>query len=172
MSDGKIYITISDSRGTGGGQVTPSPSVNSVPTNQTSSGENSNDGKAGVVLRYAEHQFFNFLKSQSKKIINNGISNIGNFTGNYALQDDINVSLSALSSLSGIVMSTVAGAKIGGPVGALVAASVSIASQEISFQLQDRINRFQNYKVNREIEKLRIRSGLDTSTNGSRGTEG
>jgi len=168
MSDGKIYITISDTRG-GGGGVAPTPQPQVTPsTPETGKSE----GQAGVILRYAEHQFFNFVKSQTTKLINAGISNIGNYTGNYALQDDVNLMMSSLSSLRGIGVSVIAGAKIGGPVGAAVGATFGIAAQEVSFQLQEKLNRFQNYKLNKQIDKLRIRSGLDASTNGSRGTEG
>lgn len=170
MSDGKIYITITDKRPLDQSGSTISQTGQSSQKADTS---NSDSGKSqgSVLLRYAEHQFFHFVEAEAKKYAMNTLGNIGNFTGDYALQDDINVSLSALSSIANIGFAAIQGAKIGGPIGAAVGAVIGVAMNEINFQMKDKLARLENKKTNIRIEKLRIRSGLDGATNNGRGTE-
>ena len=169
MADGKIYITITDKRPASDGPIQGAQESNTQGTSGTLS-DKSGKTQGSILLRYAEHQFFNFVEAEAKKFVMTTLGNVGNFSGNYAAQDDINVGLSNLSSVMGIGIAAIEGAKIGGPAGAAVGAVIGIATQEINFQMRDKIARLENYKQNKRIEKLRIRSGLDAATNDSRGT--
>lgn len=153
-NDGNIYITISDTRG--GGSTSGVPST---PDTQDKK-DKSND--------YVTHLFYNFLKSKAKEALNNGISNIGNFTGHYQTQREVQAAVSALSKLSGLAIGAIAGFKVGGPIGAAAGFAVSVASTIIS-DVSAGISYTQQIKnQNQEIEQLRTRSGLNPLNNGGR----
>lgn len=158
MADGKIYITITDepiqqnvNEVSGGG------SNNSLPKAKTQDG-------VGV----AGHYFLNIMESEVKAMVNYSLGNIGNFTGNYITQNNVNSALRIGGKLIGLGTSIAAGAAMGGPVGAVAAGIAYTAGEITNFALQEKSNNFAYKKQNREIDILRQMSGLDTLTNGSR----
>lgn len=97
-----------------------------------------------------------------RQAVNFGLSNVGNFTGNYIAQENINQALETLSGVSSIVM----GAVSGGWVGAVIA-TASVAVRGITKEISRSIN-YQNQEINSSM--MRQRSG-NALYDGSRGTE-
>lgn len=160
MANDKLYITISDERSGGGGVPTP----DNAPKTQN---KNNNVDPLGD---YAKHEFLHLIKSEANRMVTFGISQIGNLTGNYASQTATAESLSILRKVGSIATSAYAGFKMtGGNIyGALIGAGVQIVS-DINSELMDMHNRvIANNRRNYEVELLRIRAGLDNTTNGSR----
>lgn len=148
-ADGKIYITITDART---GEVikdtdkpTPTPTKPSEEKDKTS---------------IAKHQLWHFIENEAKQMAQYTISNIGNFTGDYNAQRQINFGLSVLNSAKNIGLA----ALYGGPVGA----GIAVASMTINFGLQLHSENLEVKKQNHNIDQLRQLSGLDGLTNGSR----
>lgn len=167
MANGQIYITISDKRGEGGAGETPG-----VPSTRNSKAfdEPSNDFSA--VGDYAKHQFFDMIKSNSQKVVNYSINNIGNFTGDYQQQRNASATLSLINAAKNIGMATIAGFKYGGgPYGAAVGAMVAVGGMMINYTMQENANQIAIKQQNRNIDILRDISGLNTLNDGSRGTE-
>lgn len=156
MSDGKIYITISDTRNGSGGGVSPD-----------TQGEQSQD-KDSAVGKYLQHRFFNFVEGQAKQFVNYTVSNIGNFTGSYETQRDIQAVMESASFLINLGTSIASGAKMGGVWGAVIAGSIAVGSKAINFGYQEYSEQFQNRKINRNIDMMRRRLGLEGLTDGSR----
>lgn len=156
----KIYITISDKRGVGG---------------LSTDGSNKNGGKdqdtESLFGSYVKHEVFNFVKQQAKKVVDYSLGNIGNFTGDYTTQRQVNTSLSALSQGLGIALSTKVGFKVGGVPGALIGFAIGVAATGITNALQDNTQKNENYRTNYQIAQLRERAGLNVYKDGSRGTE-
>lgn len=157
-NDGKIYITISDTRNGSGGGV--SPDVPNQPQSDKDKGSNLAD--------FAKHKFFNFIQSEAKQFVNFSVNNIGNFTGNYQAQRDAQANLEAAGFLINLGTSIAAGAKMGGGWGALIAGTITIASKAISIGYSAYADDFNNRKINRNMEYMRMRLGLDGLTDGSR----
>ena len=157
----KLYITISDNRGGG----------DSVPTPQPDGGK-SEKKKEDTLGRYIEHQVFHLVKQQAQAAVNFALGNIGNFTGDYFIQTRINEARKNVSGFMNIGMMTVAGAQATGSwVGAVVGFAVGSISQ-ISSGIFDTITKeVENRRTNYEISQLRERAGLNTTLDGSRGTE-
>ena len=163
--DNKLYITISDKRGEGGGKPVPQDDNNEVTSENTV-----REQEDGLLRRYIEHKMFHLAKSTATRTVNFAISNIGNFTGDYITQKDVNYAKGVVSNLTTIGITTIAGAKYG-PVGAaigFVAGTTSIISNAI---FDDISNQVQISKSNYSIGQLRDRVGLNTIYDGSRGTE-
>lgn len=164
MDEGKIYITISDTRNGGGnGEITPSPTP-STPTG--TSGEK----EPNLLGDFVKHKFYNMVQEQTKQIINYSIANIGNFTGDYQVQREVETGVKVVNM--GINLATTfAGGFIatgGNIVGGVAAVGIMVASQTINFALQETANRVSNRNQNYNIEQLRNISGLDALTNGGR----
>ena len=158
MVDGKIYITISDDRGNGNGGNTI---INKTINNYNATNNTSVEGKDETMMgKFAQHQFFDFVKSQAKKIVNYSIGNIGNFTGDYRTQRYMQEVTQAVGTVMNLGMAFMAG----GPVGLILAG----AGMGISYALEEHANRIANKSQNYEISQLREISGLNTLTNGSR----
>lgn len=156
MADGKIYITISDTRGGSGAGV------------GNEADKQQEKGKDSALGKYIWHRFYNFVESQAKQYVNYTVSNIGNFTGDYTTQRETEEMLKIASMMIGFVTTTVAaGAKYGAP-GAIIAASISIGSEAINFAYREKSESFQNRKTNRNIDMMRKRLGLEGLTDGSR----
>lgn len=85
-NDGKIYIIITDKRPSGG-------------SSDISNDKEESSTKDNVFLDFAGHKFFNMIQSQMKKDIMYNINNIGNFTGDYITQKNVNEAMTALSGL-------------------------------------------------------------------------
>jgi hypothetical protein len=163
MADtGKIYITISDTRGGSGSGRTPD-----VPNSQSNQDEE--EQKTGMLNQYIRHRFFNLVQSQVKQAVNYTVGNIGNFTGNYQSQRDIEQGISAINWLVNIGTSFYTGTKTtGSPIGGAVAAVLTVGSGLISAGYREYTEWFQNRKDNRNIEMMRNRLGLQGLTDGSR----
>lgn len=162
MTDGKIYIVITDKRPEGeGGSVIQSQSSNIQQEKKNTE----------LLNHWARGKLINEVKSLSKTAVMYSLNNIGNFTGDYITQTQVNNTISNLSSLASIGMSTIAGAKLFGPVGALVTGTLALVNQGVSSALNIHSLRVENRKINYEIEQLRDRAGLNTTLDGSRGTE-
>ena len=166
-NDGKLYIIITDQPVVNSTQTitetttTETPQKNKqIKTTQTK--ENSN------TYNFAVHQFYNLVTQTATEIVNWSISNIGNFTGNFHMQSELQKDISLLSKVSGIGTSIIAGYGMGGPVGALIAGTIAVVGTGVSVALQDRANQFQIRRQNHEIEQLRELSGLNPLTNGGR----
>lgn len=160
-TDGKIYIIVTDKMPSGEGKVP-------APTSQ-SSGKSANDN--GIVQHWARSQLIGTVKNIASKELMFSYNHIGDFTGDYITQTQVNNNLSNASALMGIGMGALAGFKVGGPLGAVIGASLSLLNSSISSSHEIRLNLLQNKKTNYEIEQLRIRSGLNALLDGSRGTE-
>ena len=157
--DGKLYIIISDRPDAAG-------------TDATDVGEvaETEDKKKQTGLDYAKHRFFNFIESQAKQTVMYGINNIGNFTGDYITQRKIQETVQMTNMLLNIGTATLAGAKYGAP-GAIAGFTIAIAGTAINAGLSEYSQWISNRKINYSIDRLRERSGLNQSLDGSRGTE-
>ena len=159
---GKIYITISDTRGGSGAGV-----GNETDTNITQSKQGSKLGS------FIWHRFYNAVESQAKQYVNYTIGNIGNFTGNYSAQRNAEEGIKIANMLMSLGSSTVNafvsfGGGVQGGVAAAVVASISIGSEAMNIYYREKSESFQNRKTNRNIEMMRRRLGLEGLTDGSR----
>ena len=153
----KIYIVITDQRPDG--------------NNGANGSRQQDDDNRNPIKRYAEHQFYNFIKSESQTAVNYTINNIGNFTGNYQVQREVQNVVKHANGLVSLGESAIYGASIGGLAGAGLAVGVSLVSSLINFGLESYSIGIAEKKTNYAIEQLRARSGLNTLNDGSRGTE-
>lgn len=158
-SDGKIYIVITDKLPTSDTKVV-----------EKSSASGKGDGD-GLYDYWAKSNLVNQMKSISSTLINYQLSNVGNFTGDYIKQNEINTSLSYVSLLSNVVKGAMSGAQWGGPVGAVYGAIMSVLNTGLTSALNIKSNIISVSKTNYEIEQLRNRAGLNALKDGSRGTE-
>lgn len=156
MDDGKIYITISDKR-TSGGSGGSGNGGGFTQLDQTPENPIEEDG---LFKKLTEHQYYNFVLGTTKQIVDYSIANIGNFTGDYNTQRQVN----ALKQVVGIGTNLALGFATGGVAG-LVIAGVSTA---IKYGLEYMNDMVDNTKRNHEINQLREISGLNALTNGSR----
>lgn len=158
MADGKIYITISDTRGGSG--------VGQSPDTQP---EKEDESKTGMLGKYIRHKFFNIIESQAKQAINYTVSNIGNFTGNYQAQRNAEQSLNALNYLISMGTAFYSVTKsTGSPVAGGIAVAAMVGTSIISAGYKEYTEWFQNKKDNRNIEMMRNRLGIQGLTDGSR----
>lgn len=162
MADGKIYITISDTRKGGSGDI-PSPEAE----------EKKKKEKENPLAKFAQHKFFNFIESQTKQAVNYTINNIGNFTGDYVKQQHIQDTMNIANSLISIGSAAAAGLTYsGGSIyGALIGAGIAVISQGINYGQQYAAGYQENARQNRDVAQLRTRAGLNSTNNGSRGTD-
>ena len=156
-ADGRIYITISDTREgeviKGTKEVAPKKEKEPKPAKP----------KLDTETKYstiAMHQFIHFMQNEANQMVQYTLGNIGNFTGDYNTQRQIDFAKSAINVGGSIVV----GAMAGGVVGAILAG----AGQTINFGLQLHSQNFAIKKQNYNISQLRQLSGLDGLTNGSR----
>ena len=159
-NDGKIYITISDTRGGKGGSGT-----GEVPVKKEKEKEEKHP-----LRDFAEYKFFSFVESQARQSINYTLNNIGNFTGDYVTQQHVSDAMNIISALTNIGMAAIAGSKYG-PVGAVIGAGIAVAGNVITQTQQLVLGYSQNNLQNKQIAQLRTRAGLNSINNGSRGTE-
>lgn len=155
MNDGKIYITISDSRT---GEVIKDTNI-SVAKKE--------DKEEKLFRDYVKHEFFNLIEKEARQMVNYSLGNIGNFTGDYNAQRAVNFGLSTTSVIRSIGMGALVGAKYG-PWGAVIGAGVVAASQVVNFGFQLHSQNLEIRKQNYNVRQLRQLSGLDGLTNGSR----
>jgi len=163
MADNKLYITISDNR---------SGQKGAQDSDATPTSRNKGDKKDGnAATRYAEHKLFNTAKQIAVQSVNFAISNIGNLTGDYITQRNVSVAKQAISGVMSVGMSTAGGAAVGGWVGTIVGFAVGVVSLVTSSVQSEVQNRLDTAKQNLELAQLRDRAGLNTTYDGSRGTE-
>lgn len=157
----KIYITISDKRGSG----TRGQSDTTAKTTEEEKEDN-------ALSKYLQHQFFATIKSQTKQAVRYAVNNIGNFTGDYQTQRQMQSVVSLADFMVDLGTSAYTGLKLSGsPIGAMVAVGINLATSAINLAEQNAVGRVENKRLNYTIDVLRQRSGLDTLTDGSRGTE-
>lgn len=156
-SDGKIYITISDART--GEIIKDTDKI--LPKGK---GQLSAENTFG---EFARHQFFNLIEKEAKQMVNYTIGNIGNFTGDYNAQRQVNYAKSVTSSAMSILGGAAVGSQFGVP-GAIIGAYSVIMAQAANFGLQLHSENIAIRKQNYNISQLRQLSGLDGLTNGSR----
>ena len=163
-SNGKLYITISDERGVGGAAIS-----GNVDNGLINNNPELKDGN--LATRYAEHELFHLVKQAAQQAVNFQLSNIGNFTGNYIRQEEVNQLRQGASDIMNIGTSTFAGFATAGPIGAVagfVAGATSVISGAIYSDLSAKVS---YAKTNFSISQLRERAGLNATYDGSRGTE-
>ena len=102
------------------------------------------------------------MMGMAKQIVTNAASNVGNFTGDYIKQDQINVALETVSGITTIAM----GAMAGGFAGAAIAAAGLLVNKAIQ---QFNTSMTENY-AEKDRNIILARSG-NAAINGSRGTE-
>lgn len=157
-NDGKLYIIITD-EAQGGGGPNPKP-VPPRPTDEEKQKEQQ--------YNFITHQFYNFIDGQAKQFVNYAINNIGNFTGNYQTQANVQTAMNLGKQMLGILSATAVGAAQGGAVGAIAGFLISAGSTVINYAYGDYSYGIEVKKQNRNTEELRKLSGLDSRTNGSR----
>ena len=158
--NGKIYITISDTRQNGGG-----------------SGKSVGANNAEAIKQYKQHMAErenpSFVESQMSEVMKIGstlstyaiqmaswaINNIGNFSGDYQRQKEVNASWGAIGKGLGFLAASVAGGW-----GAVTYAG----AMALQFSLNEIANQTEFAKQNYDIRQLRQISGLDGLTNGGR----
>ena len=158
----KIYITISDKRGSG-----------TIGQSDTGAKTTEEEKEEKALSKYLQHQFFATIKSQTKQAVRYAVNNIGNFTGDYQTQRQMQSVVLLADFMVDLGTSAYTGFKLSGgnPVGAMVAVGINLATSAINLAEQNSIGRVENKRLNYTIDILRQRSGLDTLTDGSRGTE-
>ncbi len=156
----KLYITITDKRDGDGPTPTPTPQ-----------GSSQKSDDLGMLGRYAEHELFHLVKNQTTQAVNYALANIGDLSGDYISQRKVNVAKQAISGIMQVGTATIAGARVGGYIGAaigFVVGTISLISGSVYNELESRKN---NRLTNLEIAQLRDRAGLNSVYDGSRGTE-
>ena len=160
MEEGKIYITITD-------KLSEEPDGSVV-----SSGDSPNQKvkQQKTLEAYATHRFFNFVESQAKTIANYSVSNIGNFTGDFQMQRDIDSAVTLAKFGVNLIASFKAGMVFSGGnvAGGLVAVGIALATEGINYGLQEKSANLQIRNQMYTIEQLRTISGLNGLTNGGR----
>ena len=164
-ADGKIYIVITDKLP--GSAPGPSP----VPTTPSDTNKEGGNDSNSLFAHWARQRLIDSIKSTAMSAVRYTISNIGNFTGDYIAQTHVNDSIANLNGFKSVGLSILAGAKYGGPIGAVVGGALGIINQTTSSLLQMHSQWVQNSKVNYEIAQLRDRVGMNATIDGSRGTE-
>ena len=153
--DGKIYIYLTDKKIDGG-------QPNSEPEKPEK------EKTISPTIQFLQHEMFHFAKQQATQMFNYTIENIGNFTGNYQQQRDIQATLSAANTLSNIAITGITVGLTINPFAGVIASAVAATSLAINYGRQERLNNFMVKRQNREIEIMRDISGLNSLTNGGR----
>ena len=156
-NDGKIYITISDKRF--GSNVAEADAQNKIDKQKEEKKEN-------TFGSWVQHQFFGLIKQQVIQNVSFTVNNIGNFTGDYQSQRNVQLGLSIMSEMSGLGTAIATGAKYGVP-GVVVAIGTWTINKGISTAQQYALINLQIRKQEYSIEQLRNRAGLNPYIDGS-----
>ena len=162
MTDGKIYIIVTDKLPAGGAE--PQPGV------ETEKKEKKSD--KDILMHYAKNKLIETVKSAASNAVHFSLGNIGNFTGDYITQRQINNNLQMASELMSFGATVWAGFKVtGSPWGAAIAAAGWAVQKGLSIGEQLVTLNVEKTRVNYNIEQIRNRSGLNSHMNWNRGTE-
>lgn len=148
---GKIYVILTDKRGQ---QPEPTPPTPETPSTPKPKKEEKNKYlsaalKVGATVAACAIQAANW-----------SLNNIGNFTGDYQKQRQVQAVKGALLKGAGFVGAVAAGGVLG--------AVAYTAAMAVDFTLSETSNQIQFAKQNYDIRQLRQISGLDGLTNGGR----
>ena len=157
-NDGKIYITISDRR------------FGKNKAEADEQNKRDKEGKESSLKSFAQHKFYNFIQSEAKQAVNYTVANIGNFTGDYIKQQQVSNAVSILNFGVDVATAAIAGSKFGGG-GAAIGTLIVVAAKAITTGEQTFASYAEFTRQNRAINQLRTRAGLNSTNNGSRGTE-
>lgn len=160
-NNSKLYVVITDKR-PGGNSQSPG-GVTRVESEQK-------ENKLNV---FVEHEMMHIVKAEASKFVSFTTSNIGNFTGNYIVQEQINSAKESVSGITRVALSARAGliASGGNPIGAAIGFAAGVLSLVGETVYETYMTDFNTRKTNYDIAQLRERSGLNTYTDMSRGTE-
>ena len=159
-TDGKIYIVITDKM----------PGSPGSPEGE-GKGEGPKKSESGMVAHWARQRLLGEAKSQANSWLSYGVNNIGNFTGNYTAQMEVQAGMNVVSRLSGIGMSTLAGLKVGGIPGAVIAFGISTINLITQDVQKHNLRLFEQKRTNYAISQLRERSAMNPYVDWGRGTE-
>lgn len=159
-NDGKIYITISDTRGGSGVGV----------SNDSDTQASNNES---TLKKYVAHKVRNLIEGEARTFVNYTIGNYGNFTGDYVAQSEMQGAMNAVNFFIELGSAVSTGIKMGGGgIGSAIGAIVAITSfsivKGVNFGLQEYSEKFQQTKTNRNLSIMRERLGMEGLTNGSR----
>ena len=157
MDDGKLYIIVTDQLPGG----SPDPG--------TQPDKKEKKEKDSTLEDFATHQFFNLIENQAKQAVSSTLGNIGNLTGDYVAQQQVNNAMGFVNIIEKLGIAAIAGSKFGAP-GSLIAVSVVAISETISAGWNEVQGYLQNKKQNYAIAQLRKRAGMNGTNNESRGT--
>ena len=159
-TDGKIYIVITDKM----------PGSPGSPEGE-GKGEGARKSESGMVAHWARQRLLGEAKSQANSWLSYGLNNIGNFTGNYTAQAEVQAGMTMLSRVSGIGASTLAGFRVAGPWGAVIGAGLSILNSFTQDIQRHNLRMLEQRKTNYAIAQLRERSAMNPYVDWGRGTE-
>lgn len=152
--DGKIYITISDKRD-GGGEGDKSSELTTP--------------KKNSLAKFTTAKLADEIMMLAKKSIDIAINNVGFLEGNYLEQKNIQGCMNVLNSIASIGQSAALGfLATGSPIGAVIGAGINTITQVVNVSYELFKLDVENKRQNHSIDMLRIRSGLDSTTNNSR----
>ena len=168
MADGKIYITISDTRG----------GSNEVETANAAAKNNANSSGKTALGLMAFNKFIDFAQTEANQYVNFTIGNIGNFTGSYSAQKEMEVTMKYLNYFSNLGISSVGTfinftAASGSPLAGGIAATAEVILKGAITLIdkgifQEKAEQFNMRRTNRNISLMRQRLGLEGLTDGSR----
>ena len=155
MANDKLYITISNKSGGNG-------------SGDSDSKKKKEKDPAGEFKSYLVHQSLDLIKSKTLSAIDKAVNRIGTFKGDYISSREAQYALSMVKQTSSIISSAVAGATIGGGIGAIAGATFAFSSILVD-NVQDLIDYNHAYNMQQyEIDLIRQRSGLNSTINESR----
>ena len=155
MANDKLYITISNKSGGNG-------------SGDSDSKKKKEKDTASEFKSYLVHQSLDLIKSKTLSAIDKAVNRIGTFKGDYISSREAQYALSMVKQTSSIISSAVAGATIGGGIGAIAGATFAFSSILVD-NVQDLIDYNHAYNMQQyEIDLIRQRSGLNSTTNESR----
>lgn len=161
MTDGKIYIYVTDKM----------PETVGATTKATAGGSSKDKQDSELLSHWARAKLLGTMKGVATSCVNYSLNNIGNFTGDYITQTNVDNALNNLNNIANIGLTALAGFKIAGPIGAVIGGSLALINSGVNSALNIRSMQIANNKINYEIQQLKVRSGLNTLLDGSRGTE-
>ena len=160
-TDGKIYIVITD-------RMPGSPGSPEGEGN----GEGAKKSESGMVAHWARQRLLGEAKSAASSWISYGVNNIGNFTGNYTAQAEVQAGMTMLSKVSGIGESALAGFRATGSAwGAVIGAGLAIINLFNQDVQRNNLRMLEQRKTNYAISQLRERSAMNPYVDWGRGTE-